>query len=31
VALSYLPRQPTIDGQTIPERPINRIVAGAAI
>jgi len=30
VALSYLPWAPTVDGQTIPEPPINDIVAGAA-
>lgn len=30
VALSYLPWAPTVDGQTIPERPIDRILAGAA-
>jgi carboxylesterase type B len=30
VALSYLPWAPTIDNQTIPEAPIERITAGAA-
>jgi carboxylesterase 2/para-nitrobenzyl esterase len=30
VALSYLPWAPTVDGETIPERPIDRICAGAA-
>jgi para-nitrobenzyl esterase len=30
VALSYLPWAPTVDGVTIPERPIDRIRAGAA-
>jgi carboxylesterase 2/para-nitrobenzyl esterase len=30
VALSYLPWAPTVDGVTIPERPIDRILAGAA-
>ena len=30
VALSYLPWQPTVDGETIPERPIDRIRARAA-
>ncbi len=30
VALSYLPWAPTLDGETIPEPPIDRIVAGAA-
>jgi para-nitrobenzyl esterase len=30
VALSYLPWAPTVDGQAIPERPINRIRAGVA-
>jgi hypothetical protein len=30
VALSYLPWAPTVDGQTIPEPPIDRIRAGAA-
>jgi para-nitrobenzyl esterase len=30
VALNYLPWAPTVDGETIPERPIDRIAAGAA-
>jgi carboxylesterase 2/para-nitrobenzyl esterase len=30
VALSYLPWAPTIDGDMVPERPIDRIRAGAA-
>jgi carboxylesterase type B len=30
VALSYLPWAPTVDGDTIPQRPIDRINAGAA-
>jgi carboxylesterase type B len=30
VALSYLPCSPTVDAETIPERPIDRILAGAA-
>ena len=30
VALSSLPWAPTVDGQTIPERPIDCILAGAA-
>jgi carboxylesterase 2/para-nitrobenzyl esterase len=30
VALSYLPWAPTVDGETIPERPIDRILAGTA-
>jgi carboxylesterase type B len=30
VALSYLPWAPTVDGQTIPEPPIDRIHAGVA-
>jgi carboxylesterase 2/para-nitrobenzyl esterase len=30
VALSYLPWAPSVDGQTIPDHPINRIRAGAA-
>jgi carboxylesterase 2/para-nitrobenzyl esterase len=30
VALSYLPWSPTIDGDTIPGRPIDRILGGAA-
>jgi carboxylesterase type B len=30
VALSYLPWAPTVDGETIPERPIDRILGGAA-
>ena len=30
VALSGLPWAPTVDGQTIPERPIDRVRAGAA-
>lgn len=30
VALSYLPWAPTVDGETIPERPIDRILAGRA-
>jgi carboxylesterase 2/para-nitrobenzyl esterase len=30
VALSYLPWAPTVDGETLPERPIDRILAGAA-
>ena len=30
VALSFLPWAPTVDGQTIPGRPIDRILAGAA-
>jgi para-nitrobenzyl esterase len=30
VALSTLPWQPTVDGQTVPERPIDRILTGTA-
>ena len=30
VVLSYLPWAPTVDGETIPELPIDRILAGAA-
>jgi carboxylesterase type B len=30
VALNYLPWAPTIDGQTIPDHPIQRIFAGTA-
>ena len=30
VAVSYLPWAPTVDGETIPEHPIDRILAGAA-
>lgn len=30
MALSYLPWAPTIDGQTIPDHPIHRILAGTA-
>jgi hypothetical protein len=30
VALTYCGWQPTADGETIPERPIDRILAGAA-
>jgi carboxylesterase 2/para-nitrobenzyl esterase len=30
VALSYLPWAPTVDGEIVPQRPIDRILAGAA-
>jgi para-nitrobenzyl esterase len=30
VALISLPSQPTVDGETIPDRPIDRVLAGAA-